>query len=182
MNLPDALEEIDRLAKLCEKLSRDVVERDALIKEYREFVARFWHDRANEQADTITELKKKVAEAELDVEAEKECYEDTNKALNHVTDELFAATATIESLNLRVAWLVDALKAIEHGDDTAPETMRWAATDALSSESDNQWLREKQAELYANALRIVDAEGKEGLAHEIRRLEELRNQSPVKEE
>ena len=62
--------------------------------------------------------------------------------------EMCESAATIEALQLRIAHLTDALYRIAvHGDDTAPETMRRTAKQALSAEGDQQWLREKQADI-----------------------------------
>ena len=86
--------------------------------------ARFWNDRANEQADTIAELNAKL-EGRLHAEA------DALVAL------VMSHEGHIEAMQLRVARLGDALYRIAvHGDDTAPETMRRTAKQALSAEDD----------------------------------------------
>lgn len=135
------------------------------------------------------ELKQKLAD-------EEECYVDTNKALNHVTNEYISAKATIEalqqklvtleenaqleidrlndrveqqdatieSLNLRVARLVEVInvhdawhKEYDDHDGYSKSEMQVATKSALYSESDNQWLREQKAEAFEDFIRHIQA-------------------------
>jgi len=162
--------------EVVEELRKQVAERKALLAEKEKL--------ATENA----ELKEKCAAAELDIEAEKECYEDTNRALNHVANELSSAKATIEALNLRVARLVDALNSISA---TTGEYLLFTAksTDlskeyhktrkSLSAERDQQWLREKQAEAFDVATDSAPCDASEkycrSLASELRQQKEGKN-------
>jgi hypothetical protein len=128
MNSLDKMEDYDYLAKLCEKLSRDVAERDALIKE-------------------------------------------KNAALSKAED-FAGAEATIESLNLRVARLVDVVTDIARGQLQGPSNFADYAVSvakrALSSESDSQWLREKQATLLESTIGLTAVE----IVHKVHELRE----------
>jgi hypothetical protein len=83
------------------------------------------------------ELKQKLEAAEAD-------YLRRHKDAVDRYEALIAAKATIESLNLRVARLVEYIKSIQTANY---EQRRFAVAtccnEALSSESDSQWLREK---------------------------------------
>ena len=65
---------------------------------------------------------------------------------NELEDERKAQAATIESLNLRVARLVDALKIVRKAEPYSGLIDPEVVNKALSTEGDSQWLREKQAE------------------------------------
>jgi len=135
------------------------------------------------------ELKQKLAAFAA---TKKSLWHTVDKANEQITED----EATIESLNLRVSRLVDAAQ--NYLDHSMPTRLthehcgsQSGLKDALSSESDSQWLREKQADVIEMAKQQFREYEKEfrtdelfisSVIDELEELQtELRNPSPAEE-
>jgi uncharacterized coiled-coil protein SlyX len=176
-----------------ERIMRQVL--DTSEQQIRDALIRLGWTPHNEEGENA-ELEQKLATAEKQISIE-------------LIDAYQAQQETIESLNLRVARLVDALNELTEMVEEPPDRncschisppcsdcveysgLREAlqqSRSALSSESDNQWLREKQAEaLDAASVQLLGYhKGCSGKAQDVVMAEnklrqiasELRNQSP----